>query len=165
MSHMQPLCQEWTENSACDIKCIEGYTIASNTFKCKAVDSKTALGTWTGNVSCTSKSCGVPPSLANTLHTFVERHFLDTVTYNCKSGYYFNGLRYGTLSPTIANLTVLMKFHTLHASQSIALLKMRSLRRRLIFQVDFCRAVHQWCWVLTNVEVSMLRKSYSFWNP
>ena len=94
MSHMQPVCQEWTENSACEIKCIEGYTLDSNKFNCKAVDSKTALGTWTGNVSCTSKSCGVLPSFANTLHTFVERHCLDTVTYSCKSGYYLNGLRY-----------------------------------------------------------------------
>ena len=94
-AEVQPLCQEGTENSWCGIKCIEGYTIASNTLKCKAVEFKTALGTWTGNVSCTSKSCGVPPSLANTLHTSVERHYLDAVTYNCKSGYSLNGLRYG----------------------------------------------------------------------
>ena len=59
------------------------------------MDFKTALGTWTGNVSCTPKSCGVPPSLANTLHTSVERHYLDSVTYICKSGYSLNGLRYG----------------------------------------------------------------------
>ena len=61
---VQSLCQEGTENSGCDIKCIEGYTIASNTLKSKAVDFKTALETWTGNVSCTPKSCGVVPSLA-----------------------------------------------------------------------------------------------------
>ena len=94
-AEVQPLCQEGTENSACDIKCSEGYTIASNTLKCKAVDFQTALGTWTGNVCCIAKSCGVPPSIANTLHTSVERHNLDTVTYNCKSGYSLNGLRYG----------------------------------------------------------------------
>ena len=29
----QSLCQEVTENSECDIKCIEWYTIASNTLK------------------------------------------------------------------------------------------------------------------------------------
>ena len=58
---VQSLCQEWTENSGCDIKCIEGYTIATNTLKCKAMDFKTALVTWVGNVSCTPKSCGVPP--------------------------------------------------------------------------------------------------------
>ena len=46
-------------------------------------------------MSCTSKSCGVPPSLANTLHTSAERHYLDAVTYNYKSGYSLNGLRYG----------------------------------------------------------------------
>ena len=94
-AEVQSLCQEGTENSGCDIKCIEGYTIASNTIKCKAVDFKNALGTWTGNVSCTSKSCGVPPPLANTLHTSVERHYLDIVTYNCKSGYSLSELRYG----------------------------------------------------------------------
>ena len=97
MSHMRkcsPCVKKGTENSECDIKCIEGYTIASNTIRRKAVECKIALGTWTGNVSCTSKSCGVPPSLANTLHTSVERHNLDTVTYNCKSGYSLNGLRY-----------------------------------------------------------------------
>ena len=77
------------------IKRIEGYTIASNTSKCKAVDFKTALGAWSGNVSCTLKSCGVPLSLGNTLHTSVERHCLETVTYNCISGYSLNGLRYG----------------------------------------------------------------------
>ena len=87
-AEVQSLCQDGTENSGCDIKCIEGYTIASNTLKCKAVDFKTALGTWIGNVSCTPKSCGVPPSLTNTLHTSVERH-------------------YWTLSPTIANLGIL----------------------------------------------------------
>ena len=65
-AEVQPLCQEGTENSACDIKCSEGYTIASNTLKCKAVDFQTALGTWTGNVCCIPKSCGVPPSIANT---------------------------------------------------------------------------------------------------
>ena len=94
-AEVQSLCQEWTENSGCDIKCIEGYTIALNTLTRKAVEFKTALGTWSGNVSCTSKSCGVPPSLANTLHTSVERHYLEAVTYNYKSGYYLNGLRYG----------------------------------------------------------------------
>ena len=92
---VQSLCEERTENSWCGIKCFEVYTIASNTLRCKAVDFKTALGTWPGNVSCTSKSCGVPPSLANTLHTSAERHNLDTITYNCKSGYSSNGLRYG----------------------------------------------------------------------
>ena len=33
---VQPLRQEGTENSWCAIKCIEGYTIASNTLKCEA---------------------------------------------------------------------------------------------------------------------------------
>ena len=94
-AEVQSLCQEWTDNSGCDIKCIEGYTIASNTLKRKAVEFRTVLGTWSGNVSCTSKSCGVPPSPANTLHTSVKRHYLDNVTYNCKSGYSLNGLRYG----------------------------------------------------------------------
>ena len=84
-----------TENSECDITCIEGYTIASNTLTCNAVDFKTALGTWTGNVSCTPKLCSVPPSLANTLHTSVERRYLDSVTYIYKSGYSLIGLRYG----------------------------------------------------------------------
>ena len=88
ISHMQPVCQEWTENSACEIKCIEVHTLDSNKFNCMAVDSKTALGTWTGNVSCTSKSCGVPPSLANTLQTLWN----DTTW---------------TLSPTIANLGII----------------------------------------------------------
>ena len=37
-AEMQSLCQEGTENSECDIECIEGYTIASNTLKRKAVD-------------------------------------------------------------------------------------------------------------------------------
>ena len=91
---VQSLCQEGTENSECDIKCIEGCTIASNTLNCKAVDFKTAPGTLIGNVSCTSKSCGVPSSIANTLHTSVERYYLDFVAYNCKSGYSLNGLRY-----------------------------------------------------------------------
>ena len=30
-AEVQFLCQEWTENSGCDIKCIEEYTIASHT--------------------------------------------------------------------------------------------------------------------------------------
>ena len=46
-------------------------------------------------MSCIPKSCGVPPSLANTLHTYVERHYLDSVTYICKSGHSLNGMRYG----------------------------------------------------------------------
>ena len=94
-AEVQSVCQEWTENSGCHIKCIEGYTIASNTLKCKAVDFKTALGTWTGNVGCIPKLCGVPPSVANTLHISVERYYLDSVTYICKFGYPLNGLRYG----------------------------------------------------------------------
>ena len=53
------LCQEGTENNGCDIKCIDGYAIASNTLKCKVVDFKTALRTLTGNVSCIPQSCGV----------------------------------------------------------------------------------------------------------
>ena len=93
-AEMQSLCQEWTENSGCDIKCIEGYTIASNTLKCKAVDVKTGVGIWTGNVSCIPKLCVVPSSIVNTLHTSVERYYLDFVAYNCKSGYCLNGLRY-----------------------------------------------------------------------
>ena len=91
---MQSLFQEWTENSECDIKYIEGYTNASNTLECKAVDVKTAVGIWTGNVSCISKLCGVPPSIANTFHISVERYYLDFVAYNCNSGYSLNGLRY-----------------------------------------------------------------------
>ena len=58
------------------------------------MDFKTALGTLIGNVSCTSKSCGVLSSIANALHTSVERYYLDFVAYNCKSGYSLNGLRY-----------------------------------------------------------------------
>ena len=46
-AEVQSVCQEWTENSGCDIKCIEEYTVASNTLDCKAMDFKTALGTWT----------------------------------------------------------------------------------------------------------------------
>ena len=74
---------------------LKGYTIASNTLKCKAVDVKTAVGIWTGNVSCIPKLCSDPPSTANTLHTSVERYYLDFVAYNCKSGYSLNRLRYG----------------------------------------------------------------------
>ena len=77
-----------------DIKCIRGYTIASNTLKCKAVDVKTAVEIWTGNVSCTPKLCGVPPSVAETLHTSAERYYLDFVAHNCESGYSLNGLRH-----------------------------------------------------------------------
>ena len=90
---VQSLCQERTENSECDIKCVEEYTIASNTLKNKAVDFNTALGTLIGNVSCTSKSCGVLSSIANALHTSVERYYLDFVAYNRKSGYSLDGLR------------------------------------------------------------------------
>ena len=36
-AEVQSVCQEGTENSRCDIKCIEGYTIASNSFKRKPV--------------------------------------------------------------------------------------------------------------------------------
>ena len=91
---MQSLCQEGTHNSGCDTKCIEGYTIASNTSKCKAVDVKIAVVIWTGNVSCIPKLCGVPPSIVNTLHTSAERYYLDFVVYSCESGYSLNGLRY-----------------------------------------------------------------------
>ena len=56
-AEVQSLCQEWTGNNGCDLKCIEEYTIAS--------------------------------------HTSVERYYLDTVIYNCKSGYSLNGLRHG----------------------------------------------------------------------
>ena len=90
---VQSLCQEGTDNSECDIKCIEGYTIASNTSTCEAVDFKTALRTLIGNMSCTSKSCGVLSSIANALHTSAERYYLDFVAYTCKSGYSLNGLR------------------------------------------------------------------------
>ena len=91
-AEVQSLCQEWTENSGCDIKCIERYTIASDTLKYKAVDVETAVGIWAGNVSCIPKLCGVPPSIANISHTSVERYYLDFVAYNCKSGYPLNGL-------------------------------------------------------------------------
>ena len=43
-------------------------------------------------MSCTPNLRSVPPSLANTLHTSVERHYLDSVIYICKSGYSLNGL-------------------------------------------------------------------------
>ena len=46
-------------------------------------------------MSCTCKLCDVPSSLVNNLHTSVERHFLDFVTYIYKFGYSLNGLRYG----------------------------------------------------------------------
>ena len=42
----QSLCHDWTENSACDIKCIKLHTIASNTLKCEAADFKN----WTGDL-------------------------------------------------------------------------------------------------------------------
>ena len=59
------------------------------------MDVKTAVGIWTGNVSCIPKLCSDPPSIANTLHTSVERYYLEFVAYNCKSGYSLNRLRYG----------------------------------------------------------------------
>ena len=34
-AEVQSLCQEGTENGGCGIKCIEGYTVASNTSKCR----------------------------------------------------------------------------------------------------------------------------------
>ena len=73
---------------------LKGIQLPQTHFKSKAMDFKTALGTLIGNVSCTSKSCGVPSSIANALHTSVERYYLDFVAYNCKSGYSLNGLRY-----------------------------------------------------------------------
>ena len=149
-AEVQPLCQEGTENSGCDFKCIEGYTIALNTSKCKTVDFKTKLGTWTGNVSCTFKWCGVPPSLAKSLHTSVKRLYLDSVTYICKSGYSPNGLRYGKKELLlVCKSDGTYDVPHLHASQSIAFLKMRPLRRGLSFPVDICRVVHHWCCVLT----------------
>ena len=46
-------------------------------------------------MSCTSKLCDVPSSIANTLRTSVERYYQDFVAYNCKFGSHLNGLRYG----------------------------------------------------------------------
>ena len=86
-AEVQFLCQEWTVHGWCDIKHVEGYTIASNTSKCKAVEFMSELAIRIGNVNCTFKSCDVPPSFVNTLHSSVERYFLDTVTCSCKSGY------------------------------------------------------------------------------
>ena len=43
-AEVQSLCQEGTENSRCDFKRIEGYTIASNTLTRKAVDFKNRTG-------------------------------------------------------------------------------------------------------------------------
>ena len=91
---VQSLCQEGTENGECDIKYVEGYTIASNTSKCKAVECMSELAIRIGNVNDTFKSCDVPPSFVNTLHSSVERYFLDTVTCSCKSGYSLHELYY-----------------------------------------------------------------------
>ena len=55
-----------------------------------------ALASRTGNENCTFKSCDVPSSFVNALHTSVGRHYLDSVTCGCKSGYSPNELRYGT---------------------------------------------------------------------
>ena len=95
-AEVQFLCQEWTVHGWCDIKHVEGYTTASNTSKCKAVEFTSALASRTGNENCTFKSCDVPSSFVNALHTSVERHYLDSVTCGCKSGYSPNELRYGT---------------------------------------------------------------------
>ena len=78
-AEVQSLCQEWTENSECDIKCIERYTIASNTLQCKAVDFKTAL----------DPSRAVFLRRSRTLYTLLWNDII------C------------TLSPTIANLDIL----------------------------------------------------------
>ena len=85
-AEVQSLCQEWTVHGWCDIKHVEGYTTASNTSKCKAVEFTSALARRTGNANCTFKSCDVPSSFVNALHTSVERHYLDSVTCGCKSG-------------------------------------------------------------------------------
>ena len=123
---VQSLCQEGTKNSERENKCIERYTIASNTLKCKAVDFKTALGTWSGNMSRTSKSCSVPPSLANTLHlcgTTLPGHcHLQMQIWEFSERI---ALRQERILIWDANLTVLMMFHTFHASQSIAFLMRR----------------------------------------
>ena len=95
-AEVQFLCQEWTVHGWCDIKHVEGYTIASNTSKCKAMEFMSELAIRIGNVNCTFKSCDVPPSFVNTLHSSVERYFPDTVTCSCKSGYSPNELRHGT---------------------------------------------------------------------
>ena len=92
-AEVQFLCQKWT--GWCDIKHVEGYTIASNTSKCKAVEFMSELAIRIGNVNCTFKSCDVPPSFVNTLHSSVERYFPDTVICSRKSGYSQNELCYG----------------------------------------------------------------------
>ena len=70
----QSLCKEVTENGDCDIKCIEGDTIASNTLKCKVVDVKIAVWIWTRNASCIPKSFVVLPLIAN-----ISTHFCGTI--------------------------------------------------------------------------------------
>ena len=93
-AEVQFLCQEWTVHGWCDIKHVEGYTIASNTSKCKAVEFMSELAIRIGNVNCTFKSCDVPPLFVNTLQSSVERYFLDTVTCSCKCGYSIHELHY-----------------------------------------------------------------------
>ena len=93
-AEVQFLCQEWTVHGRRDIKHVEGYTIASNTSKCKAVEFMSELAIRIGNVNCTFKSRDVPPSFVNTLQSSVERYFLDTVTCSCKSGYSLHELYY-----------------------------------------------------------------------
>ena len=95
-AEVQSLCQEWTVHGWCDIKHVEGYTTASNTSICKAVEFTSALASRIGIVNCTFKSCDVPSSFVNAFHNSVERHYLDSVTCGCNSGYFPNGLRYGT---------------------------------------------------------------------
>ena len=97
VSHMRKCnscVKKWTVHGWCDIKHVEGYTIASNTSKCKAVEFMSELAIRIGNVNCTFKSCDVPPSFVNTLQSSVERYFLDTVTCSCKSGYSLHELYY-----------------------------------------------------------------------
>ena len=58
-AEVQFLCQKWTVHGWCDIKHVEGYTVASNTSKCKAVEVMSELSIRIGVqvVRCSSIVC------------------------------------------------------------------------------------------------------------
>ena len=83
--------------------------------------------------------------------TSVERHYLDTVTYTCKSGYSLNELRYGKKEFFLGCKSD-GTYDVPHlACQPInCTLDDAPTAKRIEFSGGYLRVIHQWCWVLMN---------------
>jgi len=82
----------------CEVTCLKGYELVTNTLTCAMVSSQDFIGQYTGEARCEAKKCGDPPVVENGLVPLSPVSFPYFAQFHCKIGYSIDGSATGLTS-------------------------------------------------------------------